>query len=73
MCREWPAFDKWRSTEYLRNKAGDEIISVEKTSIHNHDFAYYQTEKFSTEEMTYRQFIETIRDPNRKFNYYYAE
>lgn len=23
--------------------------------------------------MTYKNFIETIRDPNRKFNYYYAE
>lgn len=53
-------------------KAGEELVYVEKAPIKSSKFAYFKKE-FGKEYMTYTDFMNLSSDPAREFNYYFAE
>ena len=72
MAKEWPAYTLWKNETYLREKAGDIEIKVEETPRASTDFAYFQN-TFGKKKMTFGEFLDKVRDPDRKKNYYFAE
>jgi len=75
MAKEWPAFTKWQNETYLREMSGDDPIQCETTPLGKEEFAYFHKDAGSWSKLnfTYGEFLTTIRDPQRKFNIYFAE
>ena len=67
--RTWEAYGKWNNETYLKEAAGDEIIYAERQS--DNRFAYF-TEGARRVYMTYGEFLDKFKEPNRTFHYYYS-
>ncbi|CDW72979.1 gnat family protein [Stylonychia lemnae] len=67
--RQWPAYEKWTNESYLKEMAGEEIIYAEQQK--DNRFAYF-TEGAKRAYLTYGEFLDKFKEPNRKFHYYYS-
>jgi len=41
LAKIWPAYIKWQNSSYLKQKSGDEWISVERAPRDSNKFAFY--------------------------------
>ncbi len=73
LVQDEPAIQLWKSTDYIEQKAGHLEVTVEKTDRLNNEFAYFNKDKFSKEQMLYYNFLTCIHDEERPYNYYFAE
>lgn len=72
LARDWPGFTKWQSDEYLKEAAGDDVITVEEIDRQSNEFAYF-VQKYGRVELTYSEFMDRMANESRTRNYYFAE
>jgi hypothetical protein len=65
----WPAYGKWQNESYLKEMAGDEVIYAEKQK--DNRFAYF-TKGARRVYLTFGEFLEKFKEPNRTEHYYYS-
>ena len=65
----WPAYGKWQNESYLKEMSGDEIIYAERQK--DNRFAYF-TEGARRVYMTFGEFLDKFKEPNRTMHYYYS-
>lgn len=74
MVRDWPAFTLWSQSDYIKQKTSKIKIRVERTDRLSNDFAYFKkNDQFSRQVIDYSEFLTSLQDPDRQFNYYFAE
>ncbi len=71
-AKTWPAYEKWKDPLYLEKEAGDEVVYSERAPLNSNEFAYFK-KTFKKEYLRYKDFITKMTDPNRSFNYYFAQ
>jgi ribosomal protein L16 Arg81 hydroxylase len=69
-AKQFPAFDKWKTDEYIISKIGDVQVRVE-TSTTNHYTGDRSKMKFTL--FSFEQFLQHYSQPDRKVNYYLAQ
>ena len=68
-AKTWPAFGKWQNESYLKEMAGDEVIYAEVQR--DNRFAYF-TDGARRVYMTFGEFLEKFKEPNRTEHFYYS-
>ena len=74
MVRDWPAFTLWSQSDYIKQRTSEIKIRVERTDRLSNDFAYFKkNDQFSRQVINYSEFLTSLQDQDRQFNYYFAE